>query len=830
MNFKNLEKFINENRKINEINISFTYLSTINIYEFAGYADLEIYGICNLNHINDNKKLNHSSIIKRIIFPDNNHICEFIGDNSMNPMSKKQFPFNGYLIEGHNFTKDNFSNLKEFNATCQFIESGNPCLNIDSDKSQAFIGNILKTFKNDHERELYCINLHKFISIEGYDYKNDEDFDKEILSNNYQNDLLQTSMIEENKWTHGGKSLLVYLIEFSDNLGYPSSIQNIYISLLKVGEILRQYSYNKTWFNNITIIPKLIFVDAKIGCQSSRSIAINEGNNLGYLNDNYDLDILFFKKRNCGGWAGLARIGSKGNWINWDNFYRELYTYAVVLHEFGHNFGLLHAGNKETKIRKFDEYGDTTDIMGDSSDAGSHFNVGFKRKLGWITEKNTYILDENFRNNRINLRLFAFDHIYSLEKPKIALVIKILGGFITGGIRSKSHLDINNGVIFNEFYSETSRSLLIDVHDETYTQDDIELNFMETIQFDLVSKYNFKNYLNEIVKIDGTNIGYLIEKINLRGISEKNELVEIPYMDIEIWHQDNEEQKIEDDIFCITIIINSLSYGNEKIWRILEKDSNKLVNGCYSDGVNSYNVNIFHCALKKMDYNFQVKDSYGDGWDGATYELISNSGNILIEKNTIIEENKNYKSNYFSLKNESKKCLLMNNINDTENDNKIRTLSPTIIWEISSPTSSDNKEYCTNCDFCQNKDSLNLGIGYGCYDIFTKDLCMDLSNNDNLIWCGENENNLKAKLNLENKLDNVIKRNIYDYFKIYNQTCKLEKKNDVNDKSDIYIIVIIFFVGLFSGILCSLITIKFLFMKKINYNSNHEIEEEIELV
>ena len=82
-----------------------------------------------------------------------------------------------------------------------------------------------------------------------------------------------------------------------------------------------------------------------------------------------------------GGYAGLA--GGSRQWIQGNS------SSNVMVHEFGHNYGVGHASFWETSDGSVvgtgtsDEYGDDFDIMGDGSNS-AHFHPQAKEKLAWL--------------------------------------------------------------------------------------------------------------------------------------------------------------------------------------------------------------------------------------------------------------------------------------------------------------------------------------------------------------------------------------------------------------------------------------------------------------
>ena len=108
----------------------------------------------------------------------------------------------------------------------------------------------------------------------------------------------------------------------------------------------------------------------------------------GYNLANYQNIVYVFSSSgfNCG-WAGLAYVGWGRAWI------KNTTSLLVLVHELGHNFGLLHAGSLDCGTEIIGgscsaaEYGDPFDVMGNQR--AMHFNAMQKRKLNWIADTTT---------------------------------------------------------------------------------------------------------------------------------------------------------------------------------------------------------------------------------------------------------------------------------------------------------------------------------------------------------------------------------------------------------------------------------------------------------
>ncbi len=103
----------------------------------------------------------------------------------------------------------------------------------------------------------------------------------------------------------------------------------------------------------------------------------------GFDTENYDFDTVIFKGT-PGNFGGQAYLGTKGCWLKSGT------SVGVACHEYGHNFGLMHANFWSTTNGSVIgsgthvEYGDSYDTMGSASAGDYQFNACHKNILGWL--------------------------------------------------------------------------------------------------------------------------------------------------------------------------------------------------------------------------------------------------------------------------------------------------------------------------------------------------------------------------------------------------------------------------------------------------------------
>ena len=103
----------------------------------------------------------------------------------------------------------------------------------------------------------------------------------------------------------------------------------------------------------------------------------------GFDTANYDFDTVIFTGT-PGNFGGQAYLGMKGCWLKSGT------SIGVACHEYGHNFGLMHANFWSTTNGSaigsgtHVEYGDNYDTMGSASAGDYQFNACHKNLLGWL--------------------------------------------------------------------------------------------------------------------------------------------------------------------------------------------------------------------------------------------------------------------------------------------------------------------------------------------------------------------------------------------------------------------------------------------------------------
>ena len=197
-------------------------------------------------------------------------------------------------------------------------------------------------------------------------------------------------------WTTGKKRILFIRVDFSDREGNPLNDDAVAFAMKRTNEFLEDNSYGKLTIETVLVpevlrMPKSVaWYQAEPESRDDELLAHGRAAAMAldakYNYRDHDLYIVCFDSI-FDGWAGKARVGSIGLWLNGG------FSNDTIQHELGHNLGLYHAnawvptqGESPIGAGEHEEYGDPYDNMGDYSPYG-HFNVYFKNYLSWIPNR-----------------------------------------------------------------------------------------------------------------------------------------------------------------------------------------------------------------------------------------------------------------------------------------------------------------------------------------------------------------------------------------------------------------------------------------------------------
>ena len=224
-----------------------------------------------------------------------------------------------------------------------------------------------------------------------------------ISSGSSLQEVLAPFILEASPWTETNKKVFFIRIDFSDEVG--ESITQAALASRLNGSVAAQiadFSYGKTTIEG-AVDGSLVEVSAQVvrvpglstyyknldlnsnstpGSGALYTAAIAEFNllNTGVNLDDFDIVGIHFAEIGLG-YAGLATIGGSKHWL------QNTSSSKVIVHEFGHNYGLSHANYWDTSgssvVGAGSElsYGDIYDTMGSGE---GDFHIQAKSRLNWI--------------------------------------------------------------------------------------------------------------------------------------------------------------------------------------------------------------------------------------------------------------------------------------------------------------------------------------------------------------------------------------------------------------------------------------------------------------
>ncbi|MDF1859690.1 MAG: hypothetical protein P1U87_05710 [Verrucomicrobiales bacterium] len=214
------------------------------------------------------------------------------------------------------------------------------------------------------------------------------------------------------------RSAIVILVDFSDKVGTPINATTLQTRFDgEVHDQVASMSFHQTGIA-ATVDPRVFRMPQPTtyyngtdgGSKKNGDLfnhAIAAANAAGLVTSGYNHRCVIFKGIGMG-YCGLATVGGNKIWL-------PCYGSKVIVHELGHNFGLLHASFWSSSSQdpvdpsgSSTEYGDNTSIMGGGGVTSGHFHVQGKRKLGWLNSGSQYTINDSDSSQVV--RIFRFDH------------------------------------------------------------------------------------------------------------------------------------------------------------------------------------------------------------------------------------------------------------------------------------------------------------------------------------------------------------------------------------------------------------------------------------
>jgi uncharacterized delta-60 repeat protein len=231
--------------------------------------------------------------------------------------------------------------------------------------------------------------------------------------------------------------VLFLRVDFSDKPGEPVSVADLQASLATTNTNLQRYSYGTA-----SLIPTVATQLYRLPNPSTTyTSSANGSDNLhrdarslaaaNYTLANYDVVAVNFTDLDGAnfGYAGLGSLGGGYQWIN--GLTSNSDRANVMIHEFGHNYGLRHSNYYDPteqisgtyKTPGSLEYGDIHDKMGYAySTAPGYFSPYSTRRLNWMPSGKVQQVTGNG-----TWRIYRFDDPAATANPLLALRVP-LGG------------------------------------------------------------------------------------------------------------------------------------------------------------------------------------------------------------------------------------------------------------------------------------------------------------------------------------------------------------------------------------------------------------------
>lgn len=269
-------------------------------------------------------------------------------------------------------------------------------------------------------------------------------------------------------WTHGTKKILVIRVDFSDVPGtpvnpYDSNAQitanyavNVVNAAGGVKDFYEQASFGKTSLNISTAdVTSVLRMPSTASSYAStylvselHSDARKKAEQAGFNLADYDrIGVVFSDLSDLPNskflFGGLGSIEAKNFWVNgW-------WSFELVAHEVGHNYGLHHANlwkvpgtDPLAATGLSEEYGDQFDIMGKGSSLSHHFSHWNKSVLQWIPDTAVTTISQTG-----SYRVYRFDH--QSASLSNALALKIVRNrtedYWIGYRRATTNASLNSG-------------------------------------------------------------------------------------------------------------------------------------------------------------------------------------------------------------------------------------------------------------------------------------------------------------------------------------------------------------------------------------------------
>ena len=236
-------------------------------------------------------------------------------------------------------------------------------------------------------------------------------------------------------------NVLFIRVDFTDKQGSPATQAELQTSLASVSSNLQNYSYGVASFSPTPTVTSQVYrLGSSTTYTSSASgsdalmTAARSAASANYTLANYNVVAIYFPLLSGAdfNYAGLASVGGMDHWIN--GLTTNSSRVSVMLHEFGHNYGLYHSnyydpghqigGSYNDPGTVSLEYGDIFDRMGSGSDpVTGYFGPFSTSRLNWMPAGKVAQATGNG-----TWRIYRFDASTALSNPLLALRVPVGGG------------------------------------------------------------------------------------------------------------------------------------------------------------------------------------------------------------------------------------------------------------------------------------------------------------------------------------------------------------------------------------------------------------------
>ena len=227
-------------------------------------------------------------------------------------------------------------------------------------------------------------------------------------------------------------------VDFSDKTGAPVTKADLETSLTSVNGHLQNYSYGAATITSTvsTTVYRMPSPSTTYSGSASGSnnliAAAKSAAAANFTLANYNVIAVYFPKLTGADftYSGLASVGGGDHWIN--GLTSDSSRVSVMVHEFGHNYGLYHSnyydpaqqiGGTYTGPGSASlEYGDIFDRMGEGTPATGYFGPFSTSRLSWLPAGKTVQPSANG-----TWRIYRFDTPSALANPLTALRVPMGG-------------------------------------------------------------------------------------------------------------------------------------------------------------------------------------------------------------------------------------------------------------------------------------------------------------------------------------------------------------------------------------------------------------------